>query len=334
MAQTAANTGRQFVARDSRANWRLRLLILILCSLAMIPFAVVTIVARQLEPTIGFLLFLVAWLFAFTGVTRIARTVAFDSVGVEVKTLLKTWRYRWDEIAAVSQDIVPARSTVGMRVVTRLKPAEPVENQSWFAKFIAQLAGGDGTLPFLLFDDLDVLRNALSRYGASAPADKPSTDGAGGMRMLLSACEGLGDINEVKMMGLLASIDLAAYDTTGQKVRESVLSGNWDAACVLEGTPGADWVHWYVIQREDGKGAILEVFDQVELWANAECYLARTLTPYDLDCVHPHVKDWTMLTLDAGGFWGRSDSLPATRSSQLDDGRSPRIARSLRKARR
>jgi hypothetical protein len=116
------------------------------------------------------------------------------------------------------------------------------------------------------------------------------------MRTLISRCEGLGDIGDVIKMGTLASIDLVDQETTGAKVRESIRSGHWAAAAsVRQGTPGADWAHWYVIERANGQGAVLEVVSYFELWANDDCDLVRTLTGYDLDTVRPYVIEWMTL---------------------------------------
>ncbi len=61
-------------------------------------------------------------------------------------------------------------------------------------------------------------------------------------------------MGDVIKMGTLASIDLVDYETTGAKVRESLMSGRWAAAsAVQQGTPGSDWVHWYVVERADGQ---------------------------------------------------------------------------------
>ena len=47
----------------------------------------------------------------------------------------------------------------------------------------------------------------------------------------------------------------------GAKVRESLMSGRWAAAAaVQQGTPGSDWVHWYVVKRADGQARFLRSY--------------------------------------------------------------------------
>ena len=151
-------------------------------------------------------------------------------------------------------------------------------------------------LPDLDFDEMETLREALVRYGSVGREEGPSTDGVWVMKTIISRCGALGDISDVTQIGTLASIDLVNYETTGANVRESIRSGHWAAASgVRQGTPGSDWVDWYVIERANGQGAVLEVVSYFELWANDECDLMRTLTRYDLDSARSHVTDWVAL---------------------------------------
>jgi hypothetical protein len=281
MAQPAASSDRQVLGRRSRGEWRLRLLILVLSSLLMVPAAIVTIVTRDPAVALGFFVFASIWFSVFIRAVGTGRMVTFDSSDIEVKTLLRTWHYRWSDIAAVRWDLVPTRwSLPGMRVVQTLKFVKSVDGRSALVRLLERMTGGAGMLPDLDFDEMDILRDALARYGSAVRDEEPTTDGMWVMRTLISHCEGLGDINDVIKMGTLASIDLVDHETTGAKVRESIRSGHWTAASgVRQGTPGSDWVHWYVIERANGQGAVLE----------------RTLTRYDLDTVRPYVIEWTTL---------------------------------------
>jgi hypothetical protein len=81
--------------------------------------------------------------------------VTFDRSDVEVKTLLRTWRYRWSEITAVRWDLVPSRWGVpGMRVEQRLEFVKSVDERSGLATRLQRLTGGGGMLP-----DLDPTRS-------------------------------------------------------------------------------------------------------------------------------------------------------------------------------
>jgi hypothetical protein len=297
MAQPAASSDRQVLGRRSRDEWRLRLLILVLRSLLMVPVAIVTIVTRDPAAALGFFVFALIWFSVFGRAVGTGRMVTFDSSDVEVQTLLRTWHYRWSEIAAVRWDLLPTRwSLPGMTVVQTLKFVKSVDDRSGLAKRLKRLTGGDGVLPDLDPDEIETLREALARYGSAVRDQEPTTGGVWVMRALISHCEGLGDISDVTRIGSLASIDLVDYETTGAKVRESLMSGRWAAAsAVQQGTAGSDWVHWYVIERTNGQGAVLEVVSYFELWANDECDLVRTLTRYDLDTVRPYVIEWTSL---------------------------------------
>jgi len=297
MAQPAASSDRQVLGRRARSEWRLRLLKLVLGSLLIVPAAIGTIATRDPAVALGFFVLASIWFSVFIRAVGTGRMVTFDSSEVEVKTLLRTWHYRWSEIAAVRWDLVPSRWGVpGMRVEQTLKFVKSVDERSGLATRLMRLTGGGGMLPDLDSDEIDILREALARYGSAVRDEEPTTDGAWVMRTLISHCEGLGDISDVIKMGTLASIDLVDYETTGAKVRESLMSGRWAAAsAVQQGTPGSDWVHWYVVERADGQGAVLEVVSNIELWANDDCNLVRTLTRYDLDTVCPYVAEWTTL---------------------------------------
>lgn len=297
MAQPAASSDRQVLGRRSRGEWRLRLLNLVLCGLLIVPAAIVTIVSRDPAMALGFFVFASIWFSVFSRAVGTGRMVTFDSSDVEVKTLLRTWHYRWSEIAAVRWDLVPTGwSFPGMRVVQTLKLVKSVDDRSGLATRLKRLTGGGGMLPDLDPDEIDILREALARYGSAVRDEEPTTDGAWVMRTLISHCEGLGDMSDVIKMGTLASIDLVDHEATGAKVRESIQSGHWAAASgVRAGTAGTDWVHWLVIERANGQGAVLEVVSYIELWADDECELVRTLTPYDVDAVRPSVTEWTTL---------------------------------------
>jgi hypothetical protein len=297
MAQPADSSDRQVLGRRSRGEWRLRLLNLVLGSLCMVPVAIVTIVTRDPAMALGFVVFASIWFSVFIRAVGTGRLVTFDRSEVEVKTLLRTWHYRWSEIAAVRWDLVPTRWRVpGMRVEQRLKFVKSVDDRSGLATRFKRLMGGGGMLPDLDPDEIETLRGALARYGSAVRDEEPTTDGAWVMRTLISHCAGLGDMSDVIKMGTLASIDLVDRETTGAKVRESIRSGHWAAAAgVRQGTPGSDWVHWHLIERADGQGAVLEVVSYFELWANDDCALVRTLTRYDLDTVRPYVIEWTTL---------------------------------------
>jgi hypothetical protein len=297
MVQPAASSDRQVLGRRSRGEWRLRLLTLILCSLLMMPVAIVTIATRDPAVALGFFVFALIWFSVFSRAVGTARMVTFDSSDVEVKTLLRTWHYHWSEIAAVRWDLIPTRwSFPGMRVVQTLKFVKSVDGRSALARLLERMTGGVGKLPDLDFDEMDTLREALARYGSVGREEGPSTNGGWVMKMIISRCGALGDISDVTKIGTLASVDLVNHETTGAKVRESIRSCHWAAAsAVRQGTPGSDWVDWYVIERANGQGAVLEVVSYFELWANDECDLVRTLTRSDLNTVRPYVIEWTTL---------------------------------------
>jgi hypothetical protein len=297
MAQPAASSDRQVLGRRACREWRLRLLKLVLGSLLIVPAAIGTIATRDPAVALGFFVLASIWFSVFSRVVGTGSVVTFDSSEVEVKTLLRTWHYRWSEIAAVRWDLVPSRWGVpGMRVEQTLKFVKSVDGRSALVRLPERMTGGAGMLPDLDFDEMDTLREALARYESAVRDEEPTTDGAWVMRTLISHCEGLGDISDATRMGTLASIDLVDYETTGATVRELLMSGRWAAAsAVQQGTPGSDWVHWYVVERANGQGAVLEVVSYIEFWANDECDLVRTLTRYDLDAVCPYVAEWTTL---------------------------------------
>jgi len=300
MDERAASPSRQVLgrsARQKRTFWLVLLVLFGLFAIAWIVFAVVLAVAVR-NPIVALMFspFALPWVYAFAHVRRMPGTVAFDSAGVEVRTLLRTWRYPWGDIAAVRSGLVPSFWRPPMRFVQALKLTKSVNGRSALARLQERMTGGAGMLPGLDFDEMDTLREALARYGSVGHEEGPSTDGGWVMKMIISRCGALGDISDVTQIGTLASIDLVNHETTGAKVRESIQSGHWAAASgVRQGTPGSDWVDWYVIERGNGQGAVLEVVSYFELWANDECDLVRTLTRYDLDTVRSHVTDWVAL---------------------------------------
>jgi len=294
MQQRAASPDRRVLGRNSRSDWRLRLLTLVLCSLWMVPVTFVALFTREAQAVLAFVVSAAIWLLAFSRAVGTGGAVVFDSAGVEVKALLKTWRYRWTDIVAVRWELVSARWSVsGLRVVQRLQLAEATQQQS---SFVARMTGGAGMLPNLDPDEIDALREALARY-RSAPIEKDaSTDDASVMKMLLGRCAGLGDLRDITKVGTLASIDLVDYETTGSKVRESIQSGDWAvASSVREETAGSDWVVWHIGERADGRGAVVKIVYYIELYLNEEPSLVRTLTTYDLDRCRPYVTDWVRL---------------------------------------
>src|SRR5580692_8297841 len=103
MAQPAASSDRQVLGRRARGEWRLRLLILTLYGLLLVAAAIGTIATRDPAVALVFFLFASIW---FRRAVGTGRVVTFDRSGVEVKTLLRTWHYRWSEIAAVRWDLV------------------------------------------------------------------------------------------------------------------------------------------------------------------------------------------------------------------------------------
>jgi hypothetical protein len=237
--------------------------------------------------------------YAYARVRRTPGIVTFDNAGVEVKGLMKTWRYPWDEIAGVGWEFVPSRRFPPMKLVQAIKLMKSVEGRSGLVRFVERMTGGAGMLPDLDFDEIETLREAFLLYQARGANKGASTDGAAIMRMLLGRCADLGDIREITKVGTLASIDLVDYETAGSKVRESIQSGDWDVASnTRQGTAGADWVLWYVTERANGQGAVVEIVHYIELYFNEEASLVRTLTPYDLGRCRPYVTDWTSLTVD------------------------------------
>jgi hypothetical protein len=92
---------------------------------------------------------------------------------------------------------------------------------------------------------------------------------------------------------------LADYETAGSKVRESIQAGDWAVASLAqEGTAASDWVFWYLAERSNGHGAIVEIIHYIELYFNEEVSVIRTLTPYDLARARPYVSDWVSLITD------------------------------------
>ncbi len=294
MPQRAASADRRVLGRNSRSELRLRLLTLLLWTLFAFPAIVVAFATWEAQAVLAAVVAAAIWLVACSRALGTGGAVAFDRAGVEVKTILKTWQYPWTDILAVRWELVAARwGPSPVRVIQRLELRQRADGPP---SLVARMTGGAGRLPMLDPDEIDALQEALAAHRLAPIENEASTDGAGVMKMLLGRCAELGNLRDVIKVGTLASIDLADYETTGSKVRVSIEAGDWAvAASIREGTAGSDWVFWYVLERTDGRGAVVEIVHYIELYFNEETSLIRTLTTYDLDRCRPCVTDWVGL---------------------------------------
>jgi hypothetical protein len=303
MGQSDASTGRRVLGRHALQRRNLWFIVLLEVSLFPIVSAIVLIItdgpvlalvsSTVLSPCV------VPCLYAYMRIVRMPGTVMFDNAGVEVRTLLRTWRYPWRDIAAVQCALVPSKCSPSMRPVRALKFREGSLEHVLAKGMLVRLTGGAGRLPELDFDEMDILQAALATYQSTAKANGATVDEMGIMRMLLGRCPELGEIREFTKVGTLASIDLVDYEAAGSKVCEAIQSGDWAAASsTRQGTAGSDWVFWYVAERVNGQGTVVEIIHYIELYFNEESSVVRRLTPYDMDRCRPYVTDWVLLADD------------------------------------
>ena len=231
--------------------------------------------------------------FFFVAAIRTPHTVVVDDEGLTVETVLRRWRYPWEQIATIRMGID------GSHALMRLQFAGPAEHRSKLATRIARMTGGRGLLPFLDFDQFETLRQEIARR-RQPHSPGPDAGAVWDLPFLIDNRDPLPGINDAKVLGRLASIELEDYETLGSQVEDAIHSGQWEkAACVQQGKPGGNWVFWNIVERETGEGAVVEVVNYFAMDAGDDWRVVRSLSRHDMDRVRPYVEEWSTITPQA-----------------------------------